>query len=80
MNNKQIVAEMPKPENRYNAQFQYDLWYAFLQGSDDRARLLAEWRKVPSVEDLDRKLVTLLNKDIPLSISRELHRWLMEGK
>lgn len=44
-----IAEGMPRAENRYNAQFQYELWNAFEEGSDARARLLAERGYGPTV-------------------------------
>lgn len=47
-----------------------------------QCQLLAKqgYRPVPSLDEIDRKLVTLLDKDIPLSTSKQLHRWLLEGE
>lgn len=84
-----IVERIPKPENRYNAQFQYEFWNAFEEGSNARAKLLAEqgYRPVPSEDEFKLKFCELVLMssiegnfaDRTAQAILDLHRWLLEG-
>ena len=58
-------------------------WGAFEEGSDARAKLLAEqgYRKVRSVDEIHEKILeVLIGIDSAEEGVEEFHRWLLEGE